>query len=295
VRIAVTGKTGQVVQCLLERGVAAGVEVVAVGRPELDIIQPATLLPVLEAARPDVVVNAAAITAVDDAEADPVAATTVNADGAGHVAAAAARLGVPVIQISTDYVFDGTAGRAYVESDAPSPLSVYGVSKLAGEQAVADANPQHLILRTAWVYSPFGDNFVRTILERAGNERELAIVADQWGSPTSGLDLADGILHAATRLHEGQGPHGTFHLAGTGSINRSGQARYILAVSLRSGGPYATVRDVAATPVPGRASRPANSSLSSAAFATAFGWTMPDWQVSTQAVVERLVTKVPVV
>jgi dTDP-4-dehydrorhamnose reductase len=294
VRIAVTGKTGQVVQCLLERGAATGIEVIAVGRAELDFFYPATILPALEAARPDVVVNAAAITAVDDAEADPAAATTVNAEGAGHVSAAAARLGVPVIQISTDYVFDGTAGRPYVESDAPNPLSVYGTHKLLGEYAVAVANPRHLILRTAWIYSPFGSNFLHTILERARDEPELAIVADQWGSPTSGLDLADGILLAVARLYRGQGPHGTFHLAGTGSTNRSGQARHILEASRRAGGPYATVRDVAATHVPGRATRPANSSLSSAAFAAAFGWTMPDWQVSTEAVVERLAAKAAV-
>jgi dTDP-4-dehydrorhamnose reductase len=212
----------------------------------------------------------------------------VNGDGAGHVAAAAAQLDVPVIQISTDYVFDGAAQGSHAEHDTPNPLSVYGASKLAGERAVAATTSRHLILRTSWVYSPFGANFVRTILDRARTQQEFAVVADQWGSPTSGLDLADGILHAARRLRAPYPPYGVFHLAGTGAVSRSDQARYILEVSLRSGGPYAVVHDATASGS-GRAPRPPNSSLYSGAFAALYGWAMPDWQTSTKVVVERLV------
>ncbi len=166
-RIAVTGRAGQVALSLAERAAGSGHDVLLVGRPGLDLLQPVTILPALEVARPDLVVNAAAYTAVDAAESDRDAAFAVNARGAEEVAKAAARLGVPVIQLSTDYVFDGSGSGPYDETAATAPLGVYGGSKLAGEQAVAAANPRHLVVRTAWVYSPFGKNFVRTMLRLA--------------------------------------------------------------------------------------------------------------------------------
>ncbi|TIU32042.1 MAG: dTDP-4-dehydrorhamnose reductase, partial [Mesorhizobium sp.] len=188
-RLVVTGRDGQVAASLLEAGqAAAGVEVIAIGRPQLDLARPDTVIEAIAAAKPDIVVSAAAYTAVDQAEDEPDLAFAVNAVGAGKVAQAASRLGVPVIHLSTDYVFDGTKDAAYVETDATAPRSVYGASKLAGEQAVASANPHHLILRTAWVYSPFGKNFVKTMLRLAADRDEIAVVADQWGNPTSALD-----------------------------------------------------------------------------------------------------------
>ncbi|TIM17034.1 MAG: dTDP-4-dehydrorhamnose reductase, partial [Mesorhizobium sp.] len=184
-RLVVTGRDGQVAASLLEAGpAAAGVEVIAIGRPQLDLARPDTVIEAIAAAKPDIVVSAAAYTAVDQAEDEPDLAFAVNAVGAGKVAQAASRLGVPVIHLSTDYVFDGTKDAAYVETDATAPRSVYGASKLAGEQAVASANPHHLILRTAWVYSPFGKNFVKTMLRLAADRDEIAVVADQWGNPT---------------------------------------------------------------------------------------------------------------
>ncbi|RUV09947.1 dTDP-4-dehydrorhamnose reductase, partial [Mesorhizobium sp. M7A.T.Ca.TU.009.01.3.1] len=193
-RLVVTGRDGQVAASLLEAGqAAAGVEVIAIGRPQLDLARPDTVIEAIAAAKPDIVVSAAAYTAVDQAEDEPDLAFAVNAAGAGEVAQAASRLGVPVIHLSTDYVFDGTKDAAYVETDATAPRSVYGASKLAGEQAVASANPRHLILRTAWVYSPFGKNFVKTMLRLAADRDEIAVVADQWGNPTSALDIADAI------------------------------------------------------------------------------------------------------
>ncbi|MER8584835.1 dTDP-4-dehydrorhamnose reductase [Mesorhizobium sp. M1338] len=290
-RLVVTGREGQVAASLLEASQGrAGVEVIAIGRPELDLAKPDTLIEAIAAAKPDIVVSAAAYTAVDQAEDEPDLAFAVNAVGAGKVAEAARRLGVPVIHLSTDYVFDGSKDSAYVETDATAPASVYGASKLAGEQAVALANPSHLILRTAWVYSPFGKNFVKTMLRLAADRDEIAVVADQWGNPTSALDIADAILHAAAMLHDDKsfGTFGIYHLAGTGEANWSGFARHILDTSRVSGGPWARVRDIATMDYPTKARRPANSRLSSAKFASVFGWNAPDWRQSTEMVVRRL-------
>ncbi|MER8749861.1 dTDP-4-dehydrorhamnose reductase [Mesorhizobium sp. M1050] len=290
-RVVVTGREGQVAASLLEAGRRrAGVEVVAIGRPELDLARPEMVIEAIAAAKPDIVVSAAAYTAVDQAEDEPDLSFAVNAVGAGKVAEAARRLGVPIIHLSTDYVFDGSKDSAYVETDATAPASVYGASKLAGEQAVASANPRHLILRTAWVYSPFGKNFVKTMLRLAADRDEIAVVADQWGNPTSALDIADAILHAAAQLHDDKSVSapGIYHLAGTGEANWSGFARHILDTSRVSGGPWARVRDIATMDYPTKARRPANSRLSSAKFASAYGWDAPDWRKSTETVVRRL-------
>ncbi|TIX28058.1 NAD(P)-dependent oxidoreductase [Mesorhizobium sp.] len=270
-RLVVTGHEGQVAASLLEAGQArAGVEVIAIGRPELDLARPETVIETIAAAKPDVVVSAAAYTAVDKAEDEPDLAFAVNAVGAGKVAEAARRLGVPVIHLSTDYV--------------------YGASKLAGEQAVVAAGSRHLILRTAWVYSPFGKNFVKTMLRLAADRDEIAVVADQWGNPTSALDIADAILHAAAMMHGNKSfrAFGIYHLAGTGEANWSGFARHILDTSRVFGGPWARVRDIATMDYPTKARRPANSRLSSAKFASVFGWNAPDWRQSAEVVVRRL-------
>lgn len=290
-RLAVTGRDGQVAASLLELGQnRRDVEVVAIGRPALDLTRPQTVFAALAAASPDIVVSAAAYTAVDLAEDEKELAFAVNAVGAGKVAEAAAKLGVPVIHLSTDYVFNGAKDSAYVESDSTAPLGVYGASKLAGEAAVAAANPRHLILRTAWVYSPFGKNFVKTMLRLAADRDELSVVADQWGNPTSALDIADAILHAAAMLAKGKDTaFGVYHLAGTGEVSWSGFARHILDTSRTLGGPHARVRDISTADYPTKARRPANSRLSSAKFAAAFGWTAPDWRAATKVVVARLV------
>ena len=200
-RIAVTGRTGQVVQSLLARAEAASVTVIPVGRPELDLAQPDGVRQALGEARPDCIVNAAAYTAVDKAETEPELAMRFNGEGAGTVAAAAAALGVPLIQISTDYVFDGMAPRPWRESDAIAPLSAYGRSKLAGEEAVTASGADWTILRTAWVYSPYGANFVKTMLRLAESRDEIGVVSDQLGSPTSAPDLAEAIIAQIGRAH----------------------------------------------------------------------------------------------
>jgi dTDP-4-dehydrorhamnose reductase len=291
VRLVVTGRDGQVARSLAERA-GGDIEVVRVGRPELDLARLETIAPALSAARPDVVISAAAYTAVDRAEDEPDLAFAVNAEGAGKVAEAAARIGVPVIHLSTDYVFDGEAEAPYGEDHEPDPRSVYGASKLAGEKAVAEANQHHLILRTAWVYSPFGANFVKTMLRLAADRDEIAVVSDQWGSPTSAPDIADGILLAANMLGRTTNfsSYGIYHLAGTGSTNWSGFARHVLETSAGFGGPHARVRDITTADYPTKARRPANSRLSTEKFATVFGWRAPEWRWSAGVVVRRLVT-----
>lgn len=291
-RLLVTGTKGQVVTSLVERAGAAGdAEIVTYGRPALDLTDPASVARAFERAEGDVVVSAAAYTAVDRAEDEPETAMAVNGAGAEAVARAAAALGLPVVQLSTDYVFSGAGERPWREDDAPEPQGAYGASKLEGERRVAAANPRHLILRTAWVYSPFGGNFVKTMLRLAAERDEVAVVADQWGNPTSALDIADGILHLSRRLtsERDAAPWGLYHLAGTGAINWSGFARRVFEASARCGGPRAAVRDIATRDYPTKARRPLNSRLSAERLRNRFGWHAPDWQESTDEVVRRLV------
>ncbi len=250
-KIAVTGREGQVVQSLLEKASQrADLEVIALGRPQMDLTEPDTVRSAIEAIKPDVVVSAAAYTTVDMAEDEP-----------------------------------------YVETDATGPRSVYGSSKLEGERLVAQANPQHIILRTAWVYSPFGKNFVKTMLKLAETRDTLSIVSDQWGNPTSALDIADAIIQVADHLAAVPdfSAYGVYHLTGTGDTNWSGFARAIFDESARLGGPTATVADIATADYPTKAARPANSRLSTAKFKQVFSWSAPHWQSSLRDVVARLV------
>lgn len=290
-RIAVTGREGQVVSSLVERArLDPSVEILPLGRPALDLTQPETVHEAIRADRPDLVVSAAAYTAVDQAEDEPDIARSINATGAGAVAQAAADIGVPVIHLSTDYVFSGDGERPYTENDPTGPQGVYGRTKLEGELAVAAANPCHLIVRTAWVYSPFGKNFVKTMLRLAQDRDSLSVVADQWGNPTSAIDIADGILVAAKRLRaEPQfDAFGVYHLAGMGSTNWSTFARAIFAASRDLQGPFAEVKDILTSEYPTKARRPLNSRLSSERFHEVFNWRAPAWEQSTASTVERL-------
>ena len=212
--ITVIGRTGQVATALVER--AGTHTVTALGRPDVDLADPASLAEALERTRPDAVVNAAAYTAVDAAESDEAAARVLNADGPSALAQLCAEAAVPLVHLSTDYVFDGTLDRPYREDDATGPQSAYGRTKLAGEEAVRAAGGRAITARTAWVYAPFGKNFVRTML-RLGAERDhLRVVADQHGNPTSALDIADAILALCAASDGWPQTPDTVHLAGTG-------------------------------------------------------------------------------
>jgi dTDP-4-dehydrorhamnose reductase len=285
-RILVTGRSGQLASSLLERvGSMPDVSIIAAGRPELDLENPASVETAIAAARPGLVVNAAAYTAVDRAEQEQDRAFAVNRDGAAAAARAAARLGVPFIHLSTDYVYPGDKPTPYVESDATGPLGVYGRSKLEGEVAVRAAHPSPLILRTSWVYSPFGSNFVRTMLRLAGEREMLGVVDDQAGNPTSALDIAGAILRMAPDLSEG----GTYHLCGEGSVSWCGFAREIFRLSKALGGPAALVKPITTAEYPTPARRPANSRMSMAAFETRFGFRLRPWQDALAETVARLV------
>lgn len=289
-RLLVTGTNGQVARALVERGGRfPDIDVVAIGRPQLDLETPATVLPIIANARPDLIVNAAAYTAVDRAEQEPQRAFAVNRDGAGAVAAATKTLGAPLIHLSTDYVFSGSKQGAYVESDETGPLSVYGKSKLAGELAVRSANPAALILRTSWVYSPFGSNFVKTMLRLATERPLLRVVDDQVGNPTSALDLADALLLIAPQVREKIGAGATLHIAGAGSVSWYGLARHVFEVSKAIGGPLAEVVPIPTSEYPTPASRPANSRLDTSAFQRRFGHALPDWRYGVEETVRRLV------
>jgi dTDP-4-dehydrorhamnose reductase len=289
-KLLVTGNHGQLVSSLLERAASVPqVELVNLGRPDLDLLDPPSVHRAIAAIRPDIVVSAAAHTAVDQAEDEPELAHAINVLGAAAVAEAAAAIDAPVIHLSTDYVFAGDSRRPYVEDDPTGPRSVYGRTKWAGEQAVAAANPRHLILRTAWVYSPFAKNFLKTMLRLAYDRDEISVVCDQWGNPTSALDLADAILHAARNLTTER--YGTYHVAGTGDTNWAEFARSGLAASQSLGGPHAQVRDIVSAQFPAKARRPINSRLCCDKFADVFGWRAPPWQDSMQQVVRRLVAE----
>jgi dTDP-4-dehydrorhamnose reductase len=291
-RIIVVGKEGQVARSLAERARHHGAQAVLVGRPKLDLADPSGIEDALIETGGDVIVNAAAYTAVDQAESDRELAEAINGIGAGVVAGAATAMNVPVIHLSTDYVFDGTADRPYREDDPVSPLGVYGASKLLGEEAVAAEAENHVILRTAWVYSPFGKNFVKTMLRLAGEREELRVVTDQHGSPTSALDIADGIIAVSRNLldrPEDPSLRGLFHMAGTGFTNWAEFATETLALSARFGGPSARVRPIATSDYPTPAKRPANSRLDCTRLKETHGVVLPPWRSSLETCVRRLI------
>ena len=279
-RIAVTGRDGQVARALAELGDRSGHKIVALGRPTFDLSDPATIEPALKKARPDIVINAAAYTAVDQAENEPEAAE------------AAAALGVPVLQLSTDYVFDGAKPTPYREDDAVGPLGVYGRSKLAGERAVAAANPRHVILRTAWVYAPYGSNFVRTMLRIATTKPEVGVVADQHGCPTSALDIAATLIGVAERIGSEPGNpelYGAFHMAARGEAVWADVAEAVFAASRQRGGPATQVKRITTADFLTQARRPANSRLDCTKLSQVYGITLPEWRASLERCVGRLV------
>ena len=271
-KILLTGATGQV-GFELQRTLAPLGEILAAGREALDLASSASIMSAVRALRPDLIVNCAAYTAVDRAESEPAAAMTVNATAPGVLAEEAKRLGAGLIHFSTDYVFDGEKAGAYDEADAPNPLNAYGRSKLEGERAVAQSGARHLILRTSWVYSRRGKNFLLTMLELAKTRPELRIVDDQRGAPTSARALADAVAQIARR----DWPSGPFHLTCQGSTTWFGFAQAIFA---RSPGPRPSLVAITTPEFPTPARRPKNSVLSNARLAQAFGITLPDWQTA---------------
>jgi len=289
-RYVVTGLRGQVVQSLLENASRrSDVEIIPLGRPELNLAASETIAATVHAARPDLIVSAAAFTGVDLAETDAATAISINVTGPGELARVAATLRVPIVHLSTDYVFDGSKPSPYVESDPVAPLGVYGRSKLMGERKVAAATEDHAILRTAWVYSPFNRNFLRTMLKIAETKEEVRIVDDQIGNPTSAIDIADAVMAVGQNLLASSDPalRGIFHMAGTGAASWADFADEIFRISAANGGPSAKVIRIPTSEYPTPARRPANSQLDCSKLYTRHGIVMPDWQASTEYVVRR--------
>lgn len=290
-RIAVTGRFGQLARSLVERGPSANMEVLTLARPAIDLARPHDLTDALAALRPQAVVSAAAYTAVDLAESEPQLAYQINANGAEALARATALLQIPIVHLSTDYVFDGTLDRPYCEDDPPSPINVYGSSKLRGEQLVAAANPNHVILRTAWVYSPFGKNFARTMLSLAGTREEVSVVSDQRGTPTNALDIADGIFTVLRNLitrPDDTAVRGVFHMTSDGETNWAEFAMAIFAASATCNGPFSQVRAIASSAYPTAARRPANSRLDNSRMARSHGVRLPLWRDSVPETISRI-------
>lgn len=290
-RILVTGREGQVARALA--GLASPeIAVEALGRPDLDIRDQASVARAIAAFSPDVVVSAAAYTAVDKAETEEAEAFAVNEGGAANVSRAAAETGLPVIHLSTDYVFPGDASRPYREDDQTGPAGAYGRSKLAGEIAVAKNNPRHVILRTAWVFAPEGNNFPRTMLRLAGDRDTVRVVADQQGTPTYAPDIAEAILtvaRVALASPDGEAWRGTFHMTGAGRTTWAGFAAAVFAASAARGGPSARVEPITTADYPTPARRPAYSVLDNSRFAATFAHALPDWEDATRRFAERAV------
>lgn len=290
-RILVTGKGGQLATGLEEALPAQGFEPLLFGQPEFEFDQPETVDAAFAAARPDAVVNCAAWTAVDAAEDEEAAAFRANAIGAAMIAAHCARLGVPLIQISTDYVFDGRKGSPYVETDAPNPLGAYGRTKLAGEWAALSGNTRTAVLRTAWVHAPMGRNFVRTMLSVGAERPSLRVVADQRGAPTAAPDLADAIAGTLARIREtGWRDHyrGVFHAVGGGETTWHGFAVAIFEEAAPFGGPHPAVEAIATSEYPTKAVRPADGRLDCGKLARVFGVALPHWRDGLRRVIRDL-------
>lgn len=288
-RILILGRSGQVATALQARLPADGHVVETLGRAEMDLADPAAARAAVLSRSPEVVINAAAYTAVDKAESDEAAARALNAAGPAAAAAAAASIGAAFIHFSTDYVFDGSKGEPYREDDAPRPLGVYGRTKLEGEQAVAAANPRHVILRTAWVCSPGGSNFLKTMLRLAGERDELSVVDDQRGRPTFARDLADavaGILAAAAAPPAE--PWGVFHAVSEGETTWCGFARAIMDGSAARGGPACRVKPIPTSDYPTPARRPADSRLCTERLTAVYGLRLPHWQAALETCLDEL-------
>jgi dTDP-4-dehydrorhamnose reductase len=284
--ILTTGGGGQLASAL-----AGAPGMMRVGRPVFDFDRPETIEAAFRAARPRVVVNAAAYTAVDAAESDSEAAYRANAEGPGMLARLCAAADVPLIHVSTDYVFDGRKTTPYQETDAVDPQGVYGASKLAGEEAVRSAGGKSIVLRTAWVYAPTGKNFVRTMLAVGKTRDRLTVVADQVGCPTTAADLADAILAIIGRIDAaGWDPAygGIFHAAGSGETSWHGLAVATFEEAARHGAKVPEVVPIATADWPTPAKRPANSRLDCSRLDGVFGVKMPHWRSSLARTVDTI-------
>ena len=283
--ILISGRNGQLAQALQQRLAGLG-RLQVLGREQLDLAEPERIRRTMRELRPDLVINAAAYTAVDQAEHEPEAAFAINARAPGVLAEEAERLGVPLLHFSTDYVFDGSKTTPYTEDDATNPLSVYGQSKLEGEQAISAVGGMHLILRTSWVYSLYGRNFLLTMQRLMQEKPELRVVADQIGAPTWAGSLASSTLALIERWQAGQaGAWGTYHMTAQGQTSWFGFAQAIGEHLKAQGKPCAQLLPIPSSDYPTPARRPLNSRLDCSRLRQQWQVSQPDWR---QALIECL-------
>jgi dTDP-4-dehydrorhamnose reductase len=294
-RILLLGKNGQV-GWELQRALAPLGELIALdrhGAQDLcgDLARPDALAATVRTLAPDVIVNAAAYTAVDKAESEPALARTINAESVHCLAVEAARVNAWLLHYSTDYVFDGGGARPWREDDASGPLSVYGQSKLEGEAAIRDSGCRHLIFRTSWVYAARGGNFARTMLRLASERERLAVIADQFGAPTGAELIADVSAHALRAAHADTALSGTYHLAASGETSWHGYAGFVIDTARGLGAELkvAEIAPIPTTDYPTPATRPLNSRLDTTRLRSAFGLTLPDWRIGVARMLREVI------
>jgi dTDP-4-dehydrorhamnose reductase len=288
--VLVAGKNGQLADGLSRVAYRRGVPLVALGREQMNIEDTESIRTAMLAFKPRVLINAAAYTAVDQAESEPERAFALNRDGAALLAAAAAEFAVLYIHVSTDYVFDGHKTSPYIEEDSPAPLNVYGRSKLAGEQAVSDACPWALTLRTSWLYHPRGHNFLRTMLRHAATRDAVTVVNDQRGAPTAAEDLAGAILDIAGQLRTSDHRSGIYHLTAAGETTWFGFAAAIFQRWAKHGRRVPELIPITTAQYRTPARRPANACLDRSKIARDFGIRLPLWQDAVCSCVDELAT-----
>jgi dTDP-4-dehydrorhamnose reductase len=292
-KLLLLGRDGQVGTALTQLLAPLG-EIVALGRDGADLSQPDRLAAIVQRERPDVIVNAAAYTAVDKAESEPELARLVNADAPAALAQVAAETGAWLIHYSTDYVFDGKKSEPYVEDDATAPLNVYGATKRAGEVAIGDVGGKHLIFRTSWVHAPGRSSFAAKILTLAQSRDELKVIDDQIGAPTSARMIAEITRRALEQIERGRPlDSGIYHLAAAGETSWHGYASYVVGEALKRGATLRVAMDrvlpVPSSAFPSPARRPHNSRLSTYKLRSALGIDLPDWRVDLMGTLDTLV------
>ncbi|MBB4382481.1 dTDP-4-dehydrorhamnose reductase [Bradyrhizobium sp. SBR1B] len=291
--ILIAGRNGQLGSCLRELAALRGLSAVALGREELDLEVRDGIDRTVASIAPSMIINAAAYTAVDGAEAEVGKAFSINRDGAAALADVAWQRNIPFVHLSTDYVFDGAKREAYDEADVPAPLNTYGASKLAGEAAVLAAHPLATVVRSSWIYSATGSNFVRTMLQLAETRPIVRVVCDQHGSPTSAAELAAALLKIAERsiTDDRRIAAGIFHVSGQGTTSWHGFAEAIFDGLSRRGVRPPALEAITTEQYPCAARRPLNSRLDSSKVERVFGIRLPAWRHSLETCLDQLVGK----
>ncbi|MEO0955521.1 MAG: dTDP-4-dehydrorhamnose reductase [Pseudomonadota bacterium] len=291
-KILCIGENGQVARSLIQTASSMDINLNARGRAQLDLLDRDSIVRSVTEVSPSIIINAGAYTAVDKAESDVDAAMDLNARAPRHLAEIAEDHSIPLIHYSTDYVFDGEHTEPYDEDHEVSPSSVYGRSKLLGENAIAESTSRFIILRTAWVYGPYGNNFVKTMLRLAQDRAEVSVVCDQLGNPTSSLDIARATLKICQKLNETEGSHvwGRFHMVGSGTASWAEFAQEIFDISSTLNGPTASVRSITSEEYPSPVKRPMNSRLNCSKLEETYGVSLPEWKTSLAETIDLLVS-----